>query len=62
MSYSLTKLEEELKVTYKRISNSEEERDDLEKQIVDNKAYREEQYKYAKDLEATISKLKGETK
>lgn len=61
-SYSIVKLQEALEITYKRISNLEEELDDLEKQIVDNKAYREEQYKHAKDLEATISKLKGETK
>lgn len=49
-SYSIIKLQEALETTYKRISNSEEERDDLEKQIVDNKAYREEQYQCAKDL------------
>ena len=60
--YSIIKLQEALETTYKRISNSAEERDNLEQQIVDNKAYREEQYQCAKDLEATISKLKGETK
>lgn len=61
-NYSIIKLQEALETTYKRISNSEEERDNLEQQIVDNKAYREECYKCAKDLEQTISKLKGETK
>lgn len=60
--YSIIKLQEALETTYKRISNSEEERDNLEQRIVDNKAYREEQYQCAKDLESTISKLKGETK
>lgn len=60
--YSIIKLQEALETTYKRISNSAEERDNLEQQIVDNKAYREEQCQCAKDLEATISKLKGETK
>lgn len=58
--YSIIKLQEALEITYKRISNSEEERDNLEQLSLDNKAYREEQYQCAKDLEATISKLKGE--
>lgn len=61
-NYSIIKLQEALEITYKRISNSEEERDNLEQLSLDNKAYREEQYQCAKDLEATISKLKGETK
>lgn len=61
-NYSIMKLQEALETTYKRISHAEEEWDNLDQQIVDNKAYREEQYKCAKDLEQTISKLKGETK
>lgn len=61
-NYSIIKLQEALEITYKRISNSEEGRDNLEQLSLDNKAYREEQYQCAKDLEATISKLKGETK
>lgn len=61
-SYALTKLEDELKLNFKKISNSEEERDELEKQLESNKVYRETIYSNIKDLEATISKLKGETK
>lgn len=61
-SYALTKLEEELKTIYKRISVSEEDKENLEKRIEDEKSYLKEKYENAKDLEATISKLKGETK
>lgn len=59
-NYALTKLEDELKLNFKKISNSEEERDELEKQLESNKVYRETIYSNIKDLEATISKLKGE--
>lgn len=61
-SYSLVKLEEELKTVYKRISTSEEEKDNLEKRVKDEKSYLKEKYENAKDLEQTIAKLKGETK
>jgi hypothetical protein len=61
-SYAMTKLEEELKIIYKRISMSEEEKESLEKRIEDENSYLKEKYENAKDLEQTITQLKGETK
>lgn len=62
MSYSLTRLEQELVSFKKKIDNLVEENCDLEEALKGNKITLSNYESNVKDLEATISKLKGETK
>lgn len=60
MSYSLTKLEQELVSFKKKIDNLVEENCDLEEALKSNKLTLSNYESNVNDLEATISKLKGE--
>lgn len=60
MSYSLTKLEQELAFFKKKIDNLVEENCELEEALQGNKITLSNYESNVKDLEATISKLKGE--
>lgn len=60
MSYSLTKLEQELISFKKKIDNLVEENCDLEEALKSNKITLSNYESNVNDLEATISKLKGE--
>lgn len=62
MSYSLTKLEQELVSFKKKIDNLVEENCELEEALQGNKITLSNYESNINDLEATISKLKGETK
>ena len=60
MSYSLQKLEKDLVVNYKRISKLEDVVETLEEELENTKQQLTNVYENTKDLEKSISKLKGE--
>lgn len=62
MSYSLQRLEQELVSFKKKVDNLLEENCDLEEALKSNKVSLSNYESNVNDLEATISKLKGETK